>query len=115
MQRLCPYARKCTVFEIGAKIIKNDMEKRDSGRLERVVVFVGRVMAEDLSQNHNVTSVDISKDNLDKIRSKKVDKICKDVSDAKILNDVIKDFDLVVGALPGFMGHETMKRVIMAK
>ena len=77
--------------------------------------LVGRVMAEDLSQNHNVTSVDISKDNLDKIRSKKVDKICKDVSDAKILNDVIKDFDLVVGALPGFMGHETMKRVIMAK
>ena len=40
MQRLCPYARKCTVFEIGAKIIKNDMEKMDSGRLERVVVFV---------------------------------------------------------------------------
>ena len=77
--------------------------------------LVGRVMAEDLSQNHNVTSVDISKDNLDKIRSKKVDKICKDVSDAKILNDIIKDFDLVLGALPGFMGHETMKRVIMAK
>ena len=77
--------------------------------------LVGRVMAEDLSQNHNVTSVDISQDNLDKIRSKKVDKICKDVSDAKILNEIIKDFDLVVGALPGFMGHETMKRVIMAK
>ena len=77
--------------------------------------LVGRVMAEDLSQNHNVTSVDISKDNLDKIRSNKVDKICKDVSDAKILNDIIKDFDLVVGALPGFMGYETMKRVIMAK
>ena len=77
--------------------------------------LVGRVMAEDLSQNHNVTSVDISQDNLDKIRSKKVDKICKDVSDSKILNDIIKDFDLVVGALPGFMGHETMKRVIMAK
>ena len=37
--------------------------------------LVGRVMAEDLSQNHNVTSVDISQDNLDKIRSKKVDKI----------------------------------------
>ena len=77
--------------------------------------LVGRVMAEDLSQNQNVTSVDISQDNLDKIRSKRVDKICKDVSDAKILNEIIKDFDLVVGALPGFMGHETMKRVIMAE
>ena len=77
--------------------------------------LVGRVMAEDLSQNHNVTSVDFSQENLDMISSKKVDKICKDVSDAKTLNDIIKNFDLVVGALPGFMGYETMKRVIMAK
>ena len=77
--------------------------------------LVGRVMAEDLSQNHNVTSVDISQDNLDKLRSKKVDKVCKDVSDSKTLDNIIKNFDLVVGALPGFMGHETMKRVIMAK
>jgi len=77
--------------------------------------LVGRVMAEDLSQNYNVTSVDISQDNLDKIRSKKVYKICKDVSDSKTLDDIIKNFDLVVGALPGFMGYETMKRVIMAK
>ena len=77
--------------------------------------LVGRVMAEDLSQNHNVTSVDISQDNLDKLRSKKVDKVCKDVSDSKTLDNIIKNFDLVVGALPGFMGHETMKKVIMAK
>ena len=72
-------------------------------------------MAEDLSQNHNVTSVDISQDNLDKINSKTINKICKDVSDAKILNDTIKDCDLVVGALPGFMGYEIMKQVILAK
>ena len=31
--------------------------------------LVGRVMAEDLSKDHNVTSVDISKENLDKIKS----------------------------------------------
>ena len=77
--------------------------------------LVGRVMAEDLSKDHNVTSVDISKENLDKIKSNKINKICKDVSDETILNDIIKDFDLVVGALPGFMGYETMKRVILAK
>ena len=40
MQILCPYAKKCTVFGIGAGIIKNVMEKMDSGRLERVVVLV---------------------------------------------------------------------------
>ena len=77
--------------------------------------LVGRVMAEDLSIDYNVTSVDISKENLDKITSNKVNKICKDVSDHTILKDIIKDFDLVVGALPGFMGYEIMKRVIMAK
>ena len=77
--------------------------------------LVGRVMAEDLSKDHDVTSVDISKENLDKIKSNKINKICKDVSEETILNDIIKDFDLVVGALPGFMGYETMKRVILAK
>ena len=34
--------------------------------------LVGRVMAEDLSKDHNVTSVDISKENLDKIKSEKI-------------------------------------------
>ena len=45
----------------------------------------------------------------------KVLKLCKDVSDLSVLNEVIKDCDLVIGALPGFMGYETMKRVIKAK
>ena len=54
--------------------------------------LVGRVMAEDLSKDHNVTSVDISKENLDKIKSNKIKKICKDMSEETILNDTIKDF-----------------------
>ena len=77
--------------------------------------LVGKVMAEDLSLKYHVTSVDISQANLDKLKSKHVKKICSDVSDLSVLQDIIKDYDLVVGALPGFMGYETMKRVIMAK
>ena len=77
--------------------------------------LVGRVMAEDLSLKYHVASVDISQANLDKLKSKHVKKICSDVSDLSVLQDIIKDYDLVVGALPGFMGYETMKRVIMAK
>ena len=53
--------------------------------------------------------------NLEKITTSDVLKLCKDVSDISVLNEVIKDCDLVVGALPGFMGYETMKRVIKAK
>ena len=87
--------------------------------MKKIVVLgcglVGRVMAEDLSKDHAVTSVDISKQNLDKITTSDVLKLCKDVSDISVLNEVIKDCDLVVGALPGFMGYETMKRVIKAK
>ena len=87
--------------------------------MKKIVVLgcglVGRVMAEDLSKDHEVTSVDISKQNLDKITTSDVLKLCKDVSDISVLNEVIKDCDLVVGALPGFMGYETMKRVIKAK
>ena len=87
--------------------------------MKKIVVLgcglVGRVMAEDLSKDHEVTSVDISKQNLEKITNSDVLKLCKDVSDNSILNEVIQDCDLVVGALPGFMGYETMKRVIKAK
>ena len=87
--------------------------------MKKIVVLgcglVGRVMAEDLSKNHKVSSVDISKENLEKLESSHVIKLCKDVSDISVLNEVIKDCDLVVGALPGFMGYETMKRVIKAK
>ena len=87
--------------------------------MKKIVVLgcglVGRVMAVDLSKDHEVTSVDISKQNLDKITTSDVLKLCKDVSDISVLNEVIKDCDLVVGALPGFMGYETMKRVIKAK
>ena len=87
--------------------------------MKKIVVLgcglVGRVMAEDLSKDHEVTSVDISKQNLEKITAPDVLKLCKDVSDISVLNEVIKDCDLVVGALPGFMGYETMKRVIKAK
>ena len=87
--------------------------------MKKIIVLgcglVGRVMAEDLSKDHEVTSVDISKQNLGKLTTSKVLKLCKDVSDLSVLNEVIKDCDLVIGALPGFMGYETMKRVIKAK
>ena len=72
-------------------------------------------MAQDLAKNYEVTSLDISSKNLDKLKSKKINKICKDVSDKGVLEDLIKDFDLVVGALPGFMGYNIMKSVIQAK
>ena len=72
--------------------------------------LVGGVMATDLSKHHEVTSIDISQKNLDKLAG--INTICADVSDTSTLQNLIKDFDLVVGAVPGFMGYKMMKDVI---
>ena len=74
--------------------------------------LVGGVMAKDLSKKHKVTSVDISQKNLNKLEG--IDKICADITNTKILQDLIKEFDLVIGAVPGFMGYKMMKDVIKA-
>ena len=76
--------------------------------------LVGGVMAEDLAKNHNVTSIDISQKNLNKLKNKKIKTICADVSDTPILEKLIQDCDLVVGAVPGFMGYKMMRDVINA-
>ena len=87
--------------------------------MKKIIVLgaglVGGVMAEDLSKNHEVTSVDISQKNLDKLKSNNIEKICLDISKSKSLKNVIKDFDLVIGAVPGFMGYKMMQDVIDAK
>ena len=74
--------------------------------------LVGGVMAKDLDKQHNVTSVDISQKNLDKLEG--INTICADVANTETLQNLIKDFDLVVGAVPGFMGYKMMKDVIEA-
>ena len=74
--------------------------------------LVGGVMAIDLAKKHNVTSVDISQKNLDKLNNIKT--ICADISNTTTLQSLIKDYDLVIGAVPGFMGYKMMRDVIEA-
>ena len=54
--------------------------------------LVGGVMAKDLAKQHNVTSVDISQKNLDKLEG--INTICADVANRETLQNLIKDFDL---------------------
>jgi saccharopine dehydrogenase-like NADP-dependent oxidoreductase len=74
--------------------------------------LVGGVMAKDLAKNHTVTCVDIAQKNLDKLNS--INTVCTDISNTSTLKNLIKDYDLVVGAVPGFMGYKMMKDVIEA-
>ena len=69
--------------------------------MKKIIVLgsglVGSVMATDLAKKYEVTSVDISKKNLDKIHSEKINKICADVLEKDVLENLIKNFDLQSG------------------
>ena len=75
--------------------------------------LVGSVIAKDLAKDHKVTVVDKSKEQLGKINH--LNTICLDISNTENLNNVISKFDLVIGAVPGFIGYKMMLDVINAK
>jgi len=76
--------------------------------------MVGSTMAIDMAKKHNVTITDFSKKALEKA-VKKCDKLIPeilDVTNKTLLQKTIKPFDLVICAVPGFLGFETMKAII---
>lgn len=79
--------------------------------------LVGSPMAIDLAKekNFNVTVADISSDNLEKIEDPKVQKIQKDLSDPDNVKNLVKDYEMAVNAVPGFMGFQTLKAIIETK
>ncbi|MBV9962332.1 MAG: saccharopine dehydrogenase NADP-binding domain-containing protein [Parafilimonas sp.] len=78
--------------------------------------MVGRVMAIDLAKNHNVTSIDINEGNLQsvQIQNAAIKTIKADLKDYALYKNLLPPFDLVVTAVPGFMGFDTLKAVIEA-
>ena len=75
--------------------------------------LVGGVIAKDLALTHNITCVDISQENLAKLN--RIKTICSDITNTTKLKSLISDFDLVIGAVPGFMGYKMMRDVIESK
>lgn len=78
--------------------------------------MVGRAMAWDLARDFEVTSFDVSDANLAIIKERNVDIKTQqaDLSRYDQYEKWVKPFDLVVTAVPGFMGFETLKAVINA-
>ncbi|MDP2069513.1 MAG: saccharopine dehydrogenase C-terminal domain-containing protein [Lutibacter sp.] len=78
--------------------------------------MVGSTMAIDMAKNHSVTLTDFNKNALDKAvkKSEKLTPIVLDVTDKLALQKTIKPFDLVICAVPGFLGFETLKSIIEA-
>lgn len=79
--------------------------------------MVGSTMAIDLAKNHLVTITDFSEIALKNATNKcdKLNPIQLDVTDKLALQETIKPFDLVVCAVPGFLGFETLKSIIEAE
>lgn len=78
--------------------------------------MVGSTMAIDMAKNHSVTLSDFNKNALDKAIKKcdKLTTIVLDVTDKAALQKTINPFDLVICAVPGFLGFETLKAIIEA-
>lgn len=75
--------------------------------------MVGRAMAIDLGTQHEVTAADISAANLDLLEGKPgITCVRADLRDQNELRRLAAGCDWMVGAVPGFMGFETLKTII---
>ncbi len=79
--------------------------------------MVGSAMAIDMAKGHDVTLTDISKNQLDNVKLKHNGLTIKqlDVTNKTELQTTIKQYDLVICAVPGFLGFETLKAIIEAE
>ncbi|MFC2151024.1 saccharopine dehydrogenase family protein [Bacteroidota bacterium] len=80
--------------------------------------LVGAPMAIDLNKEERfeVTVADFSNEALDKVQAEcpEIKKLQKDLSNPEDVTKLASDYDLVVNAVPGFMGFETAKAIIRA-
>ncbi len=76
--------------------------------------LVGSVIAMDLAKDYDITAVDIKAEAHKNLHGQNIKFIEQDISNHDIIIKLVKDYDLVVGAVPGFMGYQLMKNIIEA-
>ncbi len=79
--------------------------------------MVGRAIAKDLAPLHSVTSFDINEMNLDVLSKSdlSIQTICTNLQNYSAYQKMLHDFNFVISAVPGFMGYETLKHLILLK
>ncbi|MDG2343542.1 MAG: saccharopine dehydrogenase NADP-binding domain-containing protein, partial [Flavobacteriales bacterium] len=79
--------------------------------------MVGSAMAIDLSKNHEVLLTDINIEILNSVKQRCSNLTIQelDVTNVNDLTKTIKQHDLVISAVPGFLGFRTLKNIIEAK
>lgn len=77
--------------------------------------LVGKTIILDLHKSFSIMVVDIDKNNLSEFNGKpNIKTVITDLSISDNIKKIIKDADLVIGAVPGFMGFNMVKSVIEA-
>ncbi|MFN8291907.1 MAG: saccharopine dehydrogenase C-terminal domain-containing protein [Chitinophagaceae bacterium] len=78
--------------------------------------MVGRAIALDLAKDYRVTSFDINAASLDELRKRNeaVNTVAVNLSAFEEYSSWLSPFDIVVTAVPGFMGYKTLEAVIHA-
>jgi lysine 6-dehydrogenase len=76
--------------------------------------MVGRAMALDLATKYDVTSFDVSGNALQLLiqKNNSIKTIKADLSDYSNYDSMLKGFDFVISAVPGFMGYGTLEAII---
>lgn len=76
--------------------------------------LVGSAIAIDLSKQSDVISIDVSEVALKDLEKRGISTQHADVTDHKHLQSLLAPFDLVIGAVPGYLGFQTARAVIEA-
>lgn len=75
--------------------------------------LVGTPMAIDLAADFDLTVADISSPALERLSAKApVTTICADLSDTHTVRQLIRDYDIVLDAVPGYLGFQTFRTCI---
>lgn len=79
--------------------------------------MVGSAIAIDLSKKHKVTVTDFNQKTLNILKQKHsvIETILLDVNNLELLTKTITPFDLVICAVPGFLGFKTLETIIKSK
>ena len=77
--------------------------------------LVGKAMAIDLCRDFHVTAVDSKSAALQELQQRhSLETITADLASAGTIKELVRDQDLIIGALPGFIGYKALEAVIAA-
>ena len=86
--------------------------------MKKVIILgtghIGSTIAAELSQDYLVTAVDSDSNKLNLLSKNNVNTLSVDLTSNSEIKKTIDGYDLVIGALPGFMGFNTLKSIIEA-